>query len=196
MGRRLPLEASDCGIAFSADSRCGSRQSYERTRQPTELPDTPSVEQSNAVEIFLNGIAQFWPLWVLIGGFSSFGHSLWSGHGSASRGPALRRSTGWTGERSSAASPCFFDAGYHVVHVGRRGDYGADLIVRRNGKRTVVQAKSWTKNVGIKAVQEANAAPAVYECSDAMVVTNPYFTDAARSSRAQTASCCGIAIGW
>jgi restriction system protein len=69
--------------------------------------------------------------------------------------------------------------GYQVEHVGRRGEYGADLIVRRDGKRTVVQARRWTKNVGVKAIQEAHTAPALYSCSGSMVVTNRYFTAAA-----------------
>jgi HJR/Mrr/RecB family endonuclease len=36
------------------------------------------------------------------------------------------------------------------------------------------------RDVRSSAVQEANAAPAVYGCSNAMVVINRYFTDAAK----------------
>ena len=70
--------------------------------------------------------------------------------------------------------------GYAVEHTGRRGDYGADLVVAKEGRRIVVQAKRWTKNVGVKAVQEAVAAKAPYRCTDALVVTNRGFSTQAR----------------
>src|SRR5579862_2994442 len=54
--------------------------------------------------------------------------------------------------------------GYRVEQTRARGDYGADLILARDGIRTVVQAKRWTKNVGVKAVQEAVAAKPMYRC--------------------------------
>ncbi len=60
------------------------------------------------------------------------------------------------------------------------GDYGADLVLEKDGVRTVVQAKRWTKNVGVKAIQEAVAAKPIYRCEHAMVVTNRYFTEQAR----------------
>ena len=74
----------------------------------------------------------------------------------------------------------FRSAGYHVEQTRARGDYGADLVLERNGLRTVVQAKRWTKNVGVKAVQEAVAAKPMYRCECAMVVANRYFTQRAR----------------
>jgi restriction system protein len=49
-------------------------------------------------------------------------------------------------------------------------------VVERDGVRTIVQAKRWTKNVGVKAVQEAVAAKPMYRCEQAMVVTNRHFT--------------------
>jgi restriction system protein len=73
--------------------------------------------------------------------------------------------------------------GYEVERVGSsRGDYGGDLVIRKNGTRTVVQAKRYGgKRVGVKAVQEANAARAMYRCADAMVVTNTAFTQQAEA---------------
>jgi restriction system protein len=70
--------------------------------------------------------------------------------------------------------------GYPARVTPYRGDYGADLIVERDGSRIAVQAKCWGRRVGIKAVQEAQAAKALYGCSEAMVVTNRAFTDQAR----------------
>lgn len=70
--------------------------------------------------------------------------------------------------------------GYRVERTRYRGDYGADLVVAKDGVRTVVQAKRWTKNVGLKAVQEAHASAAMYGCSRSMVVTNRYYSRQAR----------------
>jgi len=77
-------------------------------------------------------------------------------------------------------STLFSKLGYRVERTKARGDYGADLVVERDGERLVVQAKRWSKAVGVKAVQEANAAPAMYSCSRALVVTNSRFTKPAR----------------
>ncbi len=73
----------------------------------------------------------------------------------------------------------FGKLGYKVQRTRYVGDYGADLIIQKDGTRTVVQAKRYTKTVGIKAVQEAVAAKGMYGCTEAMVVTNSTFTRAA-----------------
>jgi restriction system protein len=71
----------------------------------------------------------------------------------------------------------FRGLGYRAERVGAtRGDFGGDLIVSKDGKRTIVQAKRWNKNVGLKAVQEAVAARGFYKTDAAMVVTNRGFT--------------------
>lgn len=157
-------------------------QAVLRPLKASDFPaDTPAVEQSSAIEIFLNGVAQFWYLWLLIGGYLSCVPCTRCGPGirlARSGIKEIDRMDGRTFERRLTL--LFQRLGYQVEQVGRRGDYGAGSVVRRNGTRTVIQAKRWTRNVGIKAVQEANAAPAVYACSGAMVVTNRYFTESAR----------------
>ena len=70
----------------------------------------------------------------------------------------------------------FTKLGYRVERTKFRGDYGGDLVLRKDGVRTVVQAKRWSKSVGVKAVQEAVAAKGYYDCTEAMVVTNSTFT--------------------
>lgn len=74
----------------------------------------------------------------------------------------------------------FVSRGYRVSRTRARGDYGADLVLEKDGLRTVVQAKRWSKNVGVKAIQEAVAAKPVYGCDHAMVVTNRYYTEQAQ----------------
>jgi len=70
----------------------------------------------------------------------------------------------------------FKKLGYQVERTRYVGDYGADLVVRKNEIKTIIQAKRYKKNVGIKAVQEAVAAKGYYECDEAMVVTNSFYT--------------------
>lgn len=71
--------------------------------------------------------------------------------------------------------------GYQVKHVGQPGDFGADLVISGAGGSAVVQAKRYGGNVGPSAVQEAAAARAHYGTERAIVLTNSYFTDGARS---------------
>ena len=73
----------------------------------------------------------------------------------------------------------FGKLGYKVERTRYVGDYGADLITHKDGIKTVIQAKRYTKAVGIKSVQEAVAAKGMYGCTEAMVVTNSTFTGAA-----------------
>jgi restriction system protein len=53
--------------------------------------------------------------------------------------------------------------------------------VTKDGQRIAVQAKRWTKAVGVKAVQEAVASKGIYKCADALVVANRPFTRQART---------------
>lgn len=69
--------------------------------------------------------------------------------------------------------------GYHAQVTKAAGDYGADLIIQKDDKKVVVQAKRYSKNVGIKAVQEAQASIAHYGASEAWVVSNSDYTAAA-----------------
>ncbi|MEK5476449.1 restriction endonuclease [Paenibacillus sp. FSL R5-0407] len=69
--------------------------------------------------------------------------------------------------------------GYKCLVTKAVGDFGADLLLQRDGKKIVVQAKRYNKNVGIKAVQEAQASIAHYGASEAWVVTNSDYTSAA-----------------
>jgi restriction system protein len=75
----------------------------------------------------------------------------------------------------------FRGLGYRVERTGRAGDFGADLIIAREGVRTIVQAKRYARSVGVKAVQEAFAAKNMYGCTAAMVVTNSRFTRQAQT---------------
>ncbi|OAB43692.1 restriction endonuclease [Paenibacillus antarcticus] len=73
----------------------------------------------------------------------------------------------------------FRSQGYKAEVTQATGDYGADLVLSKDGKRIVVQAKRYSKNVGLKAVQEVRGAVAHYRASAAWVVTNRDYTEQA-----------------
>lgn len=86
--------------------------------------------------------------------------------------------TGWEFEKFLEG--LFLRQGYKVTHVGSSGgDFGGDLVLEKDGERTLVQAKRSASNVGIKAIQEVVGGKRKYNCHRVMVVTNSYLTPAA-----------------
>lgn len=71
------------------------------------------------------------------------------------------------------------ELGYKVKLTPITNDFGADLILKKKGEVTVVQAKRYKSSVGIKAVQEIIGAKAYYKADKCVVVTNSYFTKSA-----------------
>lgn len=71
--------------------------------------------------------------------------------------------------------------GYNVKLTSVTGDYGADLVIHGRGEKFIVQAKRYSKKVGIKAVQEAIGAINYYNADYAVVITNSEFTNNAIS---------------
>jgi restriction system protein len=74
----------------------------------------------------------------------------------------------------------FKDLGWTVEATPISGDWGADLIISKDGERIAVQAKRYSKPVGVQAIQEAVTAQAKYGCTGSMVVTNNDYTRQAR----------------
>lgn len=70
----------------------------------------------------------------------------------------------------------FRKKGYTVEMTPRTNDYGADLIISKYGKQTIVQAKRYASKLSNSPIQEAYAAIKHYQADDAMVITNNYFT--------------------
>ncbi|RSK49234.1 restriction endonuclease [Bacillus canaveralius] len=73
-------------------------------------------------------------------------------------------------------APLFETHGFKASVTQGSGDYGADLILKNRRKKYVVQAKCYSSNIGIAAVQQAVGAVNFYNANGAMVVTNRYFT--------------------
>jgi restriction system protein len=124
---------------------------------------------------------QFWPLWLFLG--------LIVAAKLAWRAYQLRRLSKsgiaeidqMSGHRfEEFLGTLFRRLGYRVELTSRHGDYGADLVVTKGKQRTAVQAKRWSKKVGVKAVQEAVASKGMYACDAALVVANREFTQQAQ----------------
>ncbi|WP_293146301.1 MULTISPECIES: restriction endonuclease [unclassified Microcoleus] len=71
----------------------------------------------------------------------------------------------------------FRQCGYNVNLTQDSQDYGADLILYKDGLKTVVQAKRSKNPVGIKAVQEVAGAVRHYKGNKGRVITNNRFTE-------------------
>lgn len=56
------------------------------------------------------------------------------------------------------------------------GDFGADILAKRNGLIFAIQCKYYTGTVGVDAVQQASSGCQYYEADLPVVVTNSYFT--------------------
>src|SRR6516165_4370041 len=71
-------------------------------------------------------------------------------------------------------------AGWSVTHTANTGDYGVDLIAKKDGTRMAVQCKRQAKAVGVAAVQQVVSGALHHGCHQTVVVTNQAFTKAAR----------------
>ncbi len=87
-----------------------------------------------------------------------------------------------TGEEFEALLAAQFrQKGYQAEMTPKSKDYGADLVMRREKKKIVVQAKRYSGKVGIKAVQEVIGAREYYGADLAIVCTNSFFTSSAKN---------------
>jgi len=66
--------------------------------------------------------------------------------------------------------------GFKTEVTPTTGDYGADLILSKDGQRIAVQAKRYIGSVGVSAVQEALSGQAYYQCQTSWVITTGTFT--------------------
>ena len=145
-----------------------------------EQPDTGWVAEA-ILRGFVNGLLIAWPVLAILAGLATL--------------VTLFRLVRWIVRRRSLSRSgiddidrmggkvfeqylevLFSRLGYSVERTRFVGDYGGDLVLRKGGIRTVVQAKRYAKSVGVKAIQEAVAAKGYYDCTAAMVVSNSNYT--------------------
>ena len=73
--------------------------------------------------------------------------------------------------------------GFVQVEVTKgSGDFGADILAKKDGVTYAVQCKSYSESVGVSAVQEAAAGRDYYDRMVGAVMTNQYFTKPARQA--------------
>ncbi|USK71246.1 restriction endonuclease [Peribacillus asahii] len=78
-------------------------------------------------------------------------------------------------------SELFTKLGYYTEVTKGSGDYGIDLIASKKHVKIGIQAKCYSDKVPNKAVQEVIAGLSYYGLDQGMVVTNNYFTQAAKN---------------
>jgi len=82
-----------------------------------------------------------------------------------------------SGEAFEEYLGALFDRLGYLSSPTERFDKGADLILVKEGVRTAVQAKCWTRErVGVEAIRAVVAAQRPYRCTRGLVVTNGHFT--------------------
>lgn len=78
--------------------------------------------------------------------------------------------------------------GFNDVKVTQgSGDYGIDILAKKDSITYAIQCKCYSSPVGNKAVQEAFSGKSFYHCMVAVVLTNSYFTDAAKETAKRNA---------
>jgi restriction system protein len=127
-------------------------------------------------------LANLWYLWVFIGAvvIIRISFSLYKIYRLNKAGlPQIDKMSGE--EFEMFLEQLFKRLGYKVERVGHVADYGADLIIEKDGIRTAVQAKRWNNPIPIRAVQEVVTTMAHYNATHSMIVTNNFFTLNARN---------------
>jgi len=71
----------------------------------------------------------------------------------------------------------FKQMGYQSRLTPVTADYGADLVLEKDGVKTAVQAKRYGQKVGVEAVQQILGAMGYYKASKAIVITNNYCSE-------------------
>ena len=140
----------------------------------------PLISPQDLIIPAVKAIFALWQMWLVIGvvALVKLGYRLWDKNRLKKSGIGeIDHMDGKTFEKYLKV--LFENLGYRVERTPYIGDYGADLVTYKDGVKTVIQAKRHKNKVNIKAVQEAVAAKGKYGCSEAMVVTNSFYTKAA-----------------
>jgi restriction system protein len=142
-------------------------------------PAAPDL--GSGLRTFFDLLLAVWPLWVALGvvGLAKLAYEVYRVRRLAKSG--IRDIDAMDGQTfEEFLGTLFRRLGYSVENTRYRGDYGADLVISKDGFKTAVQAKRWSKRIGVKAVQEAVASAGYYKCHRSLVVANRDFTKQAR----------------
>lgn len=64
-------------------------------------------------------------------------------------------------------------------------DMGADIIAKYDGVKYAIQCKRYSSKVGFDALKEAHTAKTIYDCDEAVVLTNNFFSDQTKEKAAK-----------
>lgn len=133
------------------------------------------------IDYFKIFFVQLWPLWLLLGIIVLIKYALYLLEKQKLSRSGISEVDKMDGRTFEKYLECLFEGlGYKVERTRYIGDYGGDLVTRKDGIKTVIQAKRHKNKLGVRAIQEAVAAKGFYDCQEAMVVTNSFFTDQAK----------------
>lgn len=104
------------------------------------------------------------------------------------KGPSVEDTDGMNGFEFEDYCACVLNNnGFENVRLTRgRGDYGIDILAEMNDITYAIQCKCYSGSVSNKAVQEAFSGKSFYGCMVAAVLTNSYFTPAAKETARRT----------
>lgn len=89
-------------------------------------------------------------------------------------------------EFEHAIAGLYANLGYAVELTPPSSDYGVDLLVKKGKQNIAIQAKRYSGNVGVKAVQEVLAGSSFYQATSSLVITNALFTKQAKTLATKT----------
>ncbi|MCL2413549.1 MAG: restriction endonuclease, partial [Bacteroidales bacterium] len=73
-----------------------------------------------------------------------------------------------------------------VKKTSGSGDFGVDILAERDGVTYAIQCKRYSSNIGNSAIQEIFSGKEFYKCHVGAVLTNQYFTSAAKETAKRT----------
>jgi len=71
---------------------------------------------------------------------------------------------------------CLENQDFNIEYTKRSGDFGVDIIAKRNDLKIAIQIKRYSTVVSRHAVSDVVAGSKYYSCNKSMVITNNYFT--------------------
>ena len=76
--------------------------------------------------------------------------------------------------------------GWEAEVTPKSGDFGVDIIAKKNGIKIVAQCKKWNGSVGFNAVKEVFTGKTINKADYAIVITNSNFSQAAKKGAKDT----------
>lgn len=80
----------------------------------------------------------------------------------------------------------FKSLGYSAKVTQAAGDFGADVIAKKGKDKIAIQCKRYSNHVGVEAIYQVLGGAKYYGCNKTIVVTNNYYTEAAKKLSRKT----------